>query len=239
LCCRDAAALVRVQAAFALGYAFSQLAGRLTGNRWGNRRIQVLAMLACILGLALTPLFITADGPGPSARSAEALCFSAAFCLGAQHATTAALKTNWRLPSESSWAGLVDLAATLAGSLLNCLVVAPLIQVLSWRLAMPLLAALTAVALVGFASFVTDAPTARGGRLRLSDGEAALFRAEGMLADEPPTDAKSSPTSGDGVGGGSIRDKSDYHFRKTSTEYDSKYGIKWLSCIVNWSDTRI
>ena len=69
--------------------------------------------------------------------------------------------------------------------------------------------------------------------MRLSDGEMALFRAEGMLADKPPTDVKSSPTSGDGVGGGSIRDKSDYHFRKTSTEYDSKYGIKWSSCIVN------
>ena len=29
---------------------------------------------------------------------------------------------------------------------------------------------------------------------------------------------------------GCDRDKSDYHFRKTATEYDRKPGIKWLSC---------
>jgi diketogulonate reductase-like aldo/keto reductase len=30
--------------------------------------------------------------------------------------------------------------------------------------------------------------------------------------------------------GGKNRDKSDSYFRKTATEYDSKHGIKWLSC---------
>ena len=29
---------------------------------------------------------------------------------------------------------------------------------------------------------------------------------------------------------GTPRDKSDYHFRKTATEYDRKSGINWFSC---------
>jgi hypothetical protein len=33
---------------------------------------------------------------------------------------------------------------------------------------------------------------------------------------------------------GEGRDKSDCHFRKTVTEYDSKTGIKWLSCTAKW-----
>lgn len=152
---------------------------------WGNRRTQVVWMLASILAQVLTPLLVTADGPGLSAATAQYLCFGAAFCLGSQHATTAALKENWRLPSEQNWARSVDLGASVVGSLLSCLVVSQLITVLGWRVTMLLLAALTTVALLGFVFFVTEAPAAGSGRLRLSDGEAALFRAVGMLADEP------------------------------------------------------
>jgi hypothetical protein len=68
-----------------------------------------------------------------------------------------------------------------------------------------LAAALMVVALIGFVFFVAEAPTAAGGRLRLSDGEAALFRSAGMLADEPPAAGSQEytvPRSGMLAGGG-------------------------------------
>jgi hypothetical protein len=34
----------------------------------------------------------------------------------------------------------------------------------------------------------------------------------------------------EGEGAGELRDKSDCLFRKTATEYDREYGIKWFSC---------
>jgi MFS family permease len=184
---RDTAAEHRVKAAFALGYLLAQLAGGWAAARWGSKRCQMLAMLVCIVGLCTTPALIAAaPAPAPSAFAMEALCCAMGLCYGVQHPTTAALMDRWCLPSERRWVGTVDGLASVAGCLLNCLVIAKLMAVLDWRATMLLLAGVTAVALIGVKFFVTDGPAASTGRLRLSDGEAALFRAESMLIDEPP-----------------------------------------------------
>lgn len=123
----------------------------------------------------------------------EALCCVMGLCTGSQHATMTAIVNRWCLPSERGRVIMVDNIVSVGSCLLNCLVVAHLMVVLGWRATMLLMCAVTMVALLGVKFFVTDGPIAGAGRLRLSEGEAALFRAEDMLCDKTSTEL--SPTT--------------------------------------------
>ena len=162
----------------------------------------MLLMLACIAGLGATPLLIAPAGPAPAARAVQVALLGTGLCCGAQHPALSGLVEKWTLPSERRWVSAVDALSCVAGSLLNCLVIAQLARLVGWRATMLLASGLSVIALIALVGFVTSAPAARSGRLRLSDGEAALFRAEGMLADEPsPRGGKAG--SGSNHGGGS------------------------------------
>ena len=89
------------------------------------------------------------------------------------------------------------LERSLERSFLNCMVVVQLMVVLDWRATMLLICGLSTVALLGVKFFVSDGPAAGTGRVRLSDGEAALFRAEGMLYEQSSGATKEAAT---GVG---------------------------------------
>jgi NAD(P)-dependent dehydrogenase (short-subunit alcohol dehydrogenase family) len=54
--------------------------------------------------------------------------------------------------------------------------------------------------------------------------------APGMMLSADPTDATDPEISYNKKHGGTPRDKSNYQFRKTVTDYDRKSGIKRLSC---------
>eukprot|EP01043_Picozoa_sp_COSAG02_P030633 COSAG02_NODE_1966_length_10235_cov_3.563635_2_plen_259_part_00 len=198
-CYRDAVTLQRTQAAFGFSYVLAQYAGGWAGARWGNKRVHVFAMLGCIVGHWATPVMAATSQHGPSASAIGILCYAMGLCTGSQHATLVTIVDRWCLPSERRWVNAMDGVVSVACCLLNCLVIARLMIVLEWRATMLLLSGVLAVALVGVKFFVADGPVAGAGRLRLSDGEAALFRAEGMLFDEcSPAMPKAD---GSGVGG--------------------------------------
>lgn len=186
-CNWDSTAENRVKAAVVLGYVLAQIPWV---GRWGGKKAkwcQIIAMLICMVGMVAAPTFILANDSAPSALVGTALCFGMAFSCGLQQPIVSALQERWCLPDEKSWVSSVDCVATSCGSLANCLVMAQLMQLLGgWRNFMLLLSVITAIALFGVVFFVTPAPTATRGLMRLSDAEAALFRAQGMLADEKP-----------------------------------------------------
>jgi hypothetical protein len=69
-----------------------------------------------------------------------------------------------------------------------------------------------------------------GGGVKMSMAHAENMRVKGgnyAAALEAPGDDSGFVLPS---GGGGLRVISDCHFRKTATEYDSKPGIKWLSC---------
>ena len=174
----------RVKASFAFGYLFTQIPGGMAGDRIGNKIFQVLALLSCAVATMVIPTLIAATGPESSPWIVEAACTLMGFCCGAQHPTMTALMKKWCLPAEKNWVSSMESLATVSGSLINCLFVAYLTAALGWRNAMYCVSALNWVALAGI-MVVADAPTASGGWMPLSAEEAALYRAEGMLADEP------------------------------------------------------
>ncbi len=199
---RDAAMLQRTQTVFGLSYVLAQFAGGWAGTRWGNKRVLVFAMIGCMVGHWATPVMAATSQPGPSESAIGILCCAMGLCTGSQHAILVAVIDRWCLPSERRWVNAMDGVVSVACCLLNCLVVARLMVVLEWRATMLLLSGVIAVALVGVKFFVADGPVAGAGRLRLSDGEAALFRAEGMLYDEL---SPAMPKAGSSGVGGAVR----------------------------------
>jgi hypothetical protein len=169
--------------------------------------VQVFAMLGCIVGHCAVPVMAATSHPGPSESAMfKILCCTMGLCTGVHHPTMAAVVGRWCLPSERRWVSAADGVVSIACCLLNCLVVAQLMVVLDWRATMLLLSGVIAVALVGVKFFVTDGPIAGVGRLRLSDGEAALFHAEGMLYDETSSrPSLAMPKADAGGAGGAAR----------------------------------
>jgi sugar phosphate permease len=158
-------------------------------------------MLACIVGHCAAPVVVAAAQPGPAIGC---LCCAMGICTGAQHPAMAAVVDKWCLPSERGWVSALDGLVSAAGCLLNCMVVAQLMVVLDWRATLLLLSCVITVALVGVKFFVTDGPVAGAGLLRLSDGEADLFRAEGMLCDESSLRSTPNTTKPEAAGAGSV-----------------------------------
>ena len=99
---------------------------RRAAGWWGNRRMAMLLMLACIAGLGATPLLIAPAGPAPAARAVQVTLLGTGLCCGAQHPALSGLVEKWTLPSERRWVSAVDALSCVAGSLLNCLVIAQL-----------------------------------------------------------------------------------------------------------------
>ena len=186
----------RVKSAFAFGYMFTQIPGGILGDRTGNKKFQSLALAAFALGLCGIPPLISALGTKSSPRVVEYINFAIGFCCGSQHPTMTGLIKKWCLPAEKNWCASMESLATVGGSLVNCLAVAYLTTAMGWRNTMYLLSATTWVALIGFTLVVSDAPTASGGLLPLGAEEAALFRAEGMLADDKAAAAASPKKRG-------------------------------------------
>ena len=186
----------RVKAAFAFGYLFTQVPGGMAGDRIGNKIFQVLALISCAVATMVIPTLIATAGAESSPWIVEVACTLMGFCCGAQHPTMTALMKKWCLPAEKNWVASMESLATVSGSLINCLFVASLTASLGWRNAMYCVSALNWLALAGIL-VIADAPTASGGWMPLSAEEAALYRAEGMLADEPAGGSDSSAKKGE------------------------------------------
>lgn len=213
-----------VKAAFASGYLWLQVVGGLTGDRLGNKIFQICAIAACAVGMGVVPWVIGGTEPGypqetdgrglaPWEESdRKGLSFSVArrvyfimgLSCGPQHPTGTAMLAKWCLPQEKAWVSSMDALSSIIGSLLSTLVVGLVIEILGWRATMRAMSLCTAIVLLLFCAFASDAPKRPGsdsvGWLRMSEEECQLFEDAGMLA--------SPATDGNG-GGGVQRDQSD------------------------------
>jgi MFS family permease len=202
---RDASVQTHVKSALVMGYLAAQcLVAWAAGHRWNinmrAKRLQMIAMLTCLVGLCMAPLLVT-NGSYGFACGCAAACFCIGFSCGVHHQTASTLLQRWCLPAEGWWVTSLDCVVMTIGTTFNCLVLAQLNHTLGWRKIMLLLSVITTVALFAVLLFVTPAPTGNSGRMRLSEAEAYLFRQHGMLADESArdnSDSVSTKTTTDG-----------------------------------------